>query len=112
MAAASRPVAGNRSSVFELVGGRARVVLVSPDGDRRALTGPWPQQLELEPGRYTLLAHRRGHQPFTHHVELTTERPDQQVVVELELDDLAAQTVRISEGDSSRARHLGPASAG
>jgi hypothetical protein len=68
----------------ELAGERARVVLVAPSGERRALSGPWPQHLELEPGRYTVLAHRRGYRPFTHEVELTAEQPSQQVRIELE----------------------------
>ncbi|MBW2455258.1 MAG: PEGA domain-containing protein [Deltaproteobacteria bacterium] len=67
-----------------LAGSRARVVLVSPDGSRRALSGPWPRRLEVEPGRYTVLAHRRGHRPFTHHVDITSERPSQRVAIELE----------------------------
>jgi hypothetical protein len=67
----------------EVVTDGARVVLVQGQ-KTRVLSGPWPRAIELEPGRYKVVASRHGFEPFVQKITLAEGDALQQVRIELE----------------------------
>jgi hypothetical protein len=64
-------------------GGSASVMLARPGAPPEQLPGPWPRVLELDPGTYVLTAVRRGRPGFVRTLDLTPDRPQREVVIQL-----------------------------
>ncbi|MBW2453171.1 MAG: PEGA domain-containing protein [Deltaproteobacteria bacterium] len=64
-------------------------VLLGTKGKRSSqkdLRGPWPKELELEPGHYDVIGAKEGYLPVSYSVAVDAKHPEPHVVIDLEPD--------------------------
>ncbi len=71
-------------------------VLLGTKGKRSSqkdVRGPWPKQIELEPGHYDVIGAKEGFLPVTYSVAVDAKHPEPHVVIELTRDPYYYETV-------------------